>query len=314
MYKILFILSVLLILSASCRVKINDDAEEVQSETVKDTSITKVVMLGSGNPNADPKCSGPCVAVVVHDTPYIVDCGPGLVRRASAAHGKGITALKVDNIERLFVTHLHSDHTVGYPDLIFTPWVLGRKVPLEVYGPPGIEKMTYHILKAYEEDINIRLSGLEPASTEGYKVNSHEFVAGEIYKDSNVTVTAFPVHHGAWEHAFGFKFETPDKVIVISGDCVTDSTVIEHSMACDILVHEIYSKAGFDVRPQVWRTYHADSHTSTHELGKMAAIAKPKLLVLYHVLQWGASDEQFLGEIKEFYDGEVVIGKDLEVY
>ena len=115
------------------------------------TPRTQVVMLGTGNPPADPDRSGPATAIVVNGTPYLVDFGAGVVRRAkSAVVDKGIAGLEPVNLRVAFVTHLHSDHTVGYPDLILTPWVIGRRVPLEVYGPTGIKAMTEHILDAYQ--------------------------------------------------------------------------------------------------------------------------------------------------------------------
>ncbi len=103
---------------------------------------TRVVVLGTGNPSADPERWGPAVAVVVNDRAYLVDCGPGVVRRAAAAEKNGIAALKAKELKIVFITHLHSDHTLGYPDLIFSPWVLGRTEPLEAYGPHGLKKMT----------------------------------------------------------------------------------------------------------------------------------------------------------------------------
>src|SRR5262245_26241450 len=117
---------------------------------------TQIVLLGTGNPSPTPDRSGPSTAIVVNDEPYLVDFGPGVVRRAAAAQQKGISALRQANIRHAFVTHLHSDHTVGYPDLIFTPWVVGRKEPLEVYGPRGIKAMTDHVLEAWADDIDIR--------------------------------------------------------------------------------------------------------------------------------------------------------------
>ena len=119
-------------------------------------SKTKVVLLGTGNPGPDPDRSGPATAIVVNGTAYLVDFGPGVVRRARAAFDKGITALEPVKLRVAFVTHLHSDHTVGYPDLIFTPWTIGRPFPLEVYGPKGIKAMTEHILEAYRVDIETR--------------------------------------------------------------------------------------------------------------------------------------------------------------
>jgi ribonuclease BN (tRNA processing enzyme) len=102
----------------------------------------RVVVLGTGNPSADPERGGPALAVVVNDRAYLIDCGPGVVRRAAAAERNGIAALKAKDLKIVFITHLHSDHTLGYPDLIFSPWVLGRKEELEAYGPHGLKNMT----------------------------------------------------------------------------------------------------------------------------------------------------------------------------
>ncbi len=275
---------------------------------------TRVVLLGTGTPNAEPDRSGTSIAIVVNDTPYIVDFGPGVVRRANAAYQKGVKGLKLSNLKMAFLTHLHSDHTLGYPDLIFTPWVLERDAPLEVYGPPGLKSMTEHILKAYEQDIDNRVNGPEKGNTVGYKVNVHEIEPGIIYKDKNVTVKAFPVKHGAWGHAFGFRFDTPDRVVVVSGDCVPGPALIENSKGCDILVHEVYAASKLRYRTPKWQKYHAASHTSTHELGKLAAKVKPGLLVLYHQLTWGTSPGEMLAEIRKFYDGKVAYGNDLDIY
>lgn len=243
------------------------------------TSRTQVVMLGTGNPAANPERSGPAVAIVVNDTPYLVDCGPGVIRRASAAFRKGVAGLAVQKLEKLFITHLHSDHTLGYADLIFSPWVLGRKNAVEAYGPAGLKAMTDHLLAAYSEDIAIRTDGLEHGNRTGYKVNAHEIKSGVVYQDANVTVKAFPVHHGSWKEAYGYRFETPDKVIVLSGDCAPSDTVIENCNGCDLLLHEVYSQFGYDQSKEDWRKYCDSFHSSTKELAALATKAKPKTLV-----------------------------------
>lgn len=277
-------------------------------------SKTQVVMLGTGTPNADPDRAGPAVAVVVNDVPYVVDAGPGVVRRASAAARSGVKGLSVEKLRRLFITHLHSDHTVGLPDFIFTPAVLERGAPLEIYGPPGTKRMTDLILKAFSEDIAIRLKGLEPAKPRGYEVRTQDVKPGVIYKDPNVTVKAFAVKHGSWKHAYGYRFESADRVIVISGDCAPSESIIEACNGCDVLVHEVYSTTGFARRPPEWQRYHSNFHTSSKELAEIAAKAKPKLLVLYHQLLWGATKEQLLEEIAKGYSGKVVFGNDLDVF
>ncbi len=278
------------------------------------TPVTQIVLLGTGTPNADPDRSGPCVAIVVNGQPYLVDAGPGLVRRAAAAHRNGVQGLAVQKLDRAFITHLHSDHTVGLADLIFTPWVLERPHPLQLYGPAGIKDMAAHLLKAYEQDIRIRIDGLEPANTEGYKVQAHEIKPGRIYEDESVRVTAFLVRHGSWPQAFGFRFETPDRTIVISGDTAPTEAIVENCHGCDVLIHEVYSQKGFESRPRVWQRYHAAFHTSAVELAKLAARAKPGLLILYHQLLWGTSEEELLREIARFYKGKVVSGRDLDVF
>jgi len=290
-------------------------AAAARADAAPDTSpATQVVMLGTGTPNADPDRSGPAVAVIAGGRAYLVDSGPGIVRRAVAAAQRGVRALEPSRLSIVFVTHLHSDHTVGLPDLMLTPWVLERHDPLEVYGPPGIKAMTDHLLEAYAEDIRIRQSGLEPEKSEGYKVNAHEIVEGEVYRDSNVTVTAFAVPHANWEHAFGYRFEARDRVIVISGDTRPSEAVARACNGCDVLVHEVYSSRGFKNRPLAWQRYHADAHTSTEQLASIATWAHPKLLVLYHQLFWGETDEELVKEVRKGYKGAVVSARDLEVY
>jgi ribonuclease BN (tRNA processing enzyme) len=274
---------------------------------------TSIVLLGTGTPNADPERSGPAVAIVVGQTPYIVDFGPGVVRRAAAAYGAGITGLNVPKLNRAFVTHLHSDHTAGYPDLILTPWVLGREDPLEVYGPAGVRAMTDHVLAAYRADIDERLHGLEPANSTGYEVRAFEIGSGIVYQDRNVMVEAFAVDHGSWP-AFGYKFHTPDRTVVISGDTAPTESCVEAARDCDVLIHEVQSAAGLEGRSPVWQRYHSTVHTSSLELAEMASRAKPGLLILYHQLFHGVSERELLLEVQRMYAGPVVSGKDLESY
>jgi len=279
-------------------------------------------MLGTGTPRPDPNRSGPATAIVVNDTPYLIDFGPGVIRRAAAAYQNGVTAFGPGavNITTTFLTHLHSDHTVGYPDLIFTPWVMGRTTPLEVYGPHGIKAMTESILKAWQIDIDGRVNGLNRHNSTGYKVNAHEIAPGVVYQDRNITVTAFPVRHEEMVNSFGYRFETPDRTIVISGDTAPTQALIDHSRGCDVLIHEAYSMATYDrvsPRSQEFRRTH---HTSSVELAKIANAVKPALLVVYHRSNAGGgllssdSEDVLLDEIRRNYSGRVVAAHDLDVY
>jgi ribonuclease BN (tRNA processing enzyme) len=276
---------------------------------------TRVVLLGTGTPNVDPERSGPSVAIVVDDRVYLVDAGVGVVRRAEAARLRGVSALKVTALSRVFLTHLHSDHTLGLPDLMFTPWVLERTVPLDVYGPPGTKDMAAHLEAAWKEDIAVRLFGLEPQHSRNYRAITHEISAGRVFQDDKVTVDAIAVPHGSWPEAFAYRFQTPDKRIVISGDTISAQAIADACNGCDVLIHEVYSAEKFKTRPPEWQTYHKAFHTSTVELAALATRARPGTLVLYHQLFWGATDDDLVREIKAAgYAGSVVSGRDLDVY
>ena len=273
-----------------------------------------VVLLGTGTPNPDPDRSGPAVAIVVRGSVYLVDAGPGLVRRAEEARRRGVAALTQPNLKMVFLTHLHSDHTVGLPDLIFTPWVLERTAPLEVFGPHGTRAMVAHLTAAFVEDVRVRTDGLQPQNKTGYAVNAHEIDPGVVYRDSNVTVTAFRVSHGTMPESYGYRFDTPGRSIVISGDTGPTNAVAQACSGCDILIHEVYSKAGFATRSPQWQRYHARFHTSSNELARVATTAHPGLLVLYHQLLWGTSPDDLVAEIRKGYSGRVLSGNDLDVF
>jgi ribonuclease BN (tRNA processing enzyme) len=217
-------------------------------------------------------------------------------------------------LDIVFLTHLHSDHTTGLPDLMFTPWVLDRTSPLRVFGPRGTTAMVKHLSEAYSADIDIRLHGGEPSNKTGYRSIAKDVSPGIVYRDSNVTVTAFEVNHGKWPQAFGYRFQTRDRVIVISGDTHPSDAIVKQCNGCDVLVHEVYSADKFTTRPAAWQAYHSSYHTSTAELAQIAARARPKLLVLYHQLYWGATDNDLVAEISRAYHGQTVSAHDIGIY
>ena len=255
---------------------------QIQKES---TTQTKVVLLGTGTPVPDPDRSGPSTTIVVDDRAYLIDFGPGVVRRAeSAALNRKIPAVEPGNLRVAFVTHLHSDHTAGYSDLILTGWTSGRTVPLEVYGPSGLQSMTEHILQAYRIDIETRTNpdGNQRRFPDGAKVNAHEIKPGVIYKDKKVTVTAFATKHAM--ESYGSRFDTPDRSIVISGDTNPVEATISACNGCDVLVHEAQPLELLAKMPDSIQSFVAKYHTTTEQLAELATKAKPKLLVVYHTV------------------------------
>jgi ribonuclease BN (tRNA processing enzyme) len=279
-------------------------------------------MLGTGTPRPDPNRSGPATAIVVNDTPYLIDFGAGVVRRITAAYERGVSALGFGgvNIKTAFLTHLHADHTIGYPDLILTPWVMGRKGPLAVYGPKGTERLTDHVMKAWQIDIDARVNGLSQKDPTGCKVEVREIAPGVIHQDRNVCVTAFPVRHEEMVDSFGFRFDAPDRTIVISGDTTPTQAIIDHSRGCDVLVHEAYSMETYHRVSPLSQEYRRRHHTSSIELAGIANEVKPGLLVIYHRSNAGGapgsaeSEDALLDEVRTRYGGRVLMAHDLDVF
>jgi len=274
---------------------------------------TLVVLLGTGTPVPDPNAAGPATAVVVGNRLFIVDAGAGVERRLSAA------GLSNTNIEGVFITHLHSDHVLGYSDLIFTSWVFGREKPLRVFGPPGLKRMTDHLIAAFAEDIDVRTNGFEYAVPNGYKVRAREVKPGVIYDSAGVRVTAFPVVHGSWKYAYGYRFDTPGRSVVISGDTRESESLVRAAAGVDVLVHEVVVLSALRQPPGGFGgnivRYMSSFHTPDKKLGELAARAKPKLLVLSHIVPTGVADSLLIAGIRSGgYTGKLAVGHDLDRY
>lgn len=272
---------------------------------------TEVILLGTGTPYPDPNASGPATAVVVNGRVFLFDAGAGVMRRIRAAN------LPLTGPEAAFITHLHSDHTLGYPDLILTSWVMRRATPFPVFGPRGLRRMTDHLLAAYSEDIEMRTHGLEHEVAGGQRVSVHEIREGVVYEKEGVRVTAFQVPHGDWKNAFGYRIDTGDRSIVISGDTRPSESLVKAAKGVDVLIHEVYPAARLapENRPggKDWPQYCREYHTSDVELGELARRINPQILILHHVVRMGASDEELLNGVRRGgYQGRVVVGKDLD--
>ena len=268
-----------------------------------------VVTLGTGTPRPLPDVMGPATAILVGNRVFVVDAGEGVERRLAAAH------LPVDGVTALFITHLHSDHVLGLADLMFTSWVLGRTRPFPAYGPVGLTRMTDHLYAAFEEDIQIRTHGLEHEVPDGYRLAVHEIEPGVIYDSAGVRVTAFLVQHGEWKQAFGYRFDTPGRSIVLSGDTRPSDALVRMASGVDVLIHEVQpsdsTRHPGTRTAAAWAAYVREYHTTALQLGALAARAQPKLLVVYHDGR-RAPREQILADIRRSFAGPVVLADDLQ--
>jgi len=299
-----------LLICLGCR-----DQPSPSRRAVDSTDTTTVILLGTGMPYPDPQAQGPATAVTVGSRIFLFDAGPGVERQMTAAglpvRGGPVTAL--------FLTHLHSDHTLGLPDLIFTSWVMGRRLPLRIVGPHGTQRMTDLLIAAWAEDTLIRRQAGERAAPGGYRVDVDEVEGGIVYDSAGVRITAIPVSHGAWKQAFGYRIDAPGKSIVISGDTRPDTALERASRGVDILIHEVYPASHLAPEPRPggdsWPQYMRAFHTSDLELGAIAARARPRLLVLYHIVRMGGTDAELLEGIRAGgFTGRAEIGKDLARY
>ena len=194
---------------------------------------------------------------------------------------------------------------------------MGRKTPLAAYGPHGLRAMTEHIMAAWAEDIDVRTNGLEKRTPGGYRVDVHEVGPGVVYDSAGVRVTAFAVEHGTWREAYGYRFDTPGRSIVISGDTKPSENLARAAAGVDVLIHEVYPGARTApnaTESAAWPSYMRDFHTSDVEVGQLAARIHPKLVILTHIIRRGATDEELLAGVRQSFDGWVVVGHDLERY
>ena len=272
-----------------------------------------LIVLGSGMPIPDPERAGPSYAVLYGERTFIFDAGANVMRRIAAA------GLPIDRVTAAFLTHLHSDHTLGLPDLLLTTWVMGRRDQMPLFGPPGTGSMVGHIMAAWSEDNQVRSKGLERLPSKGREVNLKETRGGILYDSAGVRITAIRVTHGDFKVALSYVIRTPARMFVLSGDTAPSDALTAAATGADVLVHEVYPSVRLkpENRPggEQWPAYMRSVHTSDVEVGAMAAKAGVKAVVLSHIVRMGGTDDELLAGIaRGGYHGVVHIAKDLDAY
>jgi ribonuclease Z len=256
----------------------------------------RVTLLGTGTPFPDPERFGSAILVEVAGKKLLFDCGRGVVIRLTEA---GVNPKDIDG---LFLSHLHSDHVVGIPDLWLSGWFLGRSKPLPIWGSPGIHGMAEHLAQAFAFDIHIRQAPPDPLPSKGVEIDAHEVAQGEIYNDGSTQVSAFLVDHGTVKPAFGYRVDSGGHSVVISGDTKFCQNLVDFAKGTDCLIHTAWS-AGWENRTPPSKR----SIASAEDAGRVFAIVKPKLAIIYHY-----KDEEGLWDaVRKEYKGPFVIGKDL---
>jgi ribonuclease BN (tRNA processing enzyme) len=278
-------------------------------------SGTRVILLGNGGgPRPNKMHAQSSWVVMVDGVPYVVDCGGGVSRQMVFAN------LPIRSLRTIFITHHHSDHNLEYGSLMYNAWVTGFKGRIDTYGPPPIEKMTSLFLEMNAYDINIRIpdEGRPPLKPMIYV---HEFSqGGTVMENGRVKVTAALVHHPPVEPAFAYRFDTPDRSIVFSGDTTPCDNLIKLAQGADVLVHEVIHKPS--LARLLARIPNADrlvehivaSHTTHVDVGRVAKEAKVKTLVLTHLVPVDdptLTDEMWMEGARPHFDGKIIVGKDL---
>lgn len=276
---------------------------------------TQVVVLGTGTPIPDAFRAGPSIAVIHKGEAYLFDVGAGAVRQATIARYRyDIPSLYPSELCCVFLTHLHSDHTMDLSELAHTLW-WRRESGLRVWGSDGIDTMARAMSDLIAIDAGLRIDGLQPvANPDGFRVTTEAISPGLLFELDDLRIEAFAVDHGDISPAYGFKITSDDLSIVISGDTTYSETLAEAARGVDLLFHEVISLEGLERNSAAFQQYHDSAHATTEELARLANEAQPGTLVLYHGLFYGTQESLVLEELGALYDGEVVLASDLQLF
>jgi ribonuclease Z len=270
----------------------------------------KVTLLGTGSPPPVMNRFGPSILVEAGGGKFLFDAGRGALQRLAQL------GVRWQDVDGLFLTHLHSDHVVGFPDLWLTGWLVGagRSRPLHVWGPRGTRKMMSHLEQAYEYDIRIRLYD-DRASPDGVVILVEDIGEGVVHEKGGVKITAFDVDHTPVKPAFGYRIDHAGRSVVLSGDTRVSENLIRHAQGVDLLVHEVASPETFQragAPPERAKSVVAH-HVTPEQAGEVFSRTKPKLAVYSHIVLPTATEQDLLPSTRKTYSGPLEVGEDLMV-
>ncbi|WP_076863518.1 MBL fold metallo-hydrolase [Bradyrhizobium mercantei] len=276
---------------------------------------TRIVFLGTkGGPRVGIGASNPANLVVVNDTPFVIDCGMGVSRQLVSA------GVPIPSVKYIFISHHHSDHNLEYGNLFYNAWAAGLSTPIHSFGPKGIEAMTKEYWELNKFDVETRIEDEGRPDPRKLLIAKDITDDGVVLKTSDVTVTAFRTPHPPITDNFAYKFETPDGVIVFSSDTAYNPKLAEFAKGADVLVHECLYIPAVDrlvaktKNGATLKKHLLDSHTSTEDVGRIAAAAGVKTLVLSHFVPGDdpqVTDDDWTRDVKTNFKGRIVVAKDL---
>jgi len=280
------------------------------------SSRTRIVLLGTGGgPRVTAKGRAkPATLIVVNNVPYVVDCGDGVALQLVRA------GFALDTLRHIFITHHHSDHNLDYGNLIYAGWAAGLRTPVDTYGPPPLKAITEAYWQLNRFDIETRIAD-EGRIDLRKLVTAHEFSEnGPVMQNADVKVTAARVRHPPIAQAYAYRFDAADRSIVISGDTTVSPELVALAKGADVLVSEAMHLAGLEnllkkvPNAATLREHLLASHITTEDLGKLAAEAGVKTLVMSHLVPGddpSITDAMWMEGVRKHYGGQIVVGRDL---
>src|SRR5882724_8793847 len=267
----------------------------------------KVTILGTGSPAPRMDRFGPSILVEAGKQKLLFDCGRGVTQRIEQ------NKVPFAEVDALFLTHLHSDHVVGIPDLWLTGWIRGRTIPFRVWGPAGTKEMMSHLEQAYQFDIHVRRDVDEKIPSQGVVVLAKDIEQGVAYESGGIKVTAITVDHGLVKPALGYRIDFKGHSVVLSGDTRPSENLIRFSEGTDVLIHEVMDPEAFRSKNPSVTSERAQRvaahHTTPEQAGTIFARVKPKLAVYSHIVPGDTTD--LIPLTRKTYSGPLEVGEDL---